>query len=197
MKHILHIQNLKKLKLLSKIFENLLALGAWAVPCLEEPPAVPLCPQPVPTKQDFTAAIPGGNYYLSAQTFYYQELSRMRAWKISLFLQNSWKKCKGRSESSGAYGEKDTSCAFPENQHHFQQGTADGLGWEWSHWLGRLLASNASQLSIPCRAVWWFLITSLTKPLETGESLTIAGMAWDLCGQVLTLLLMQFILSTV
>lgn len=32
---------LKKLKLLSKIFENLLALGARAVPCLEESPTAP------------------------------------------------------------------------------------------------------------------------------------------------------------
>lgn len=42
------------------------------------------------------------------------------SWKISLCLQNSWEECKGRSENSGAYGEKDTSCALPEKQHNFQ-----------------------------------------------------------------------------
>lgn len=140
------------------------------------------CPQPVPTKQGCTAAGAAGNPSLSAQTFYYPELSRMRAWKILLCLQNSWKKCKGRSESSGAYGEKDPSCAFPENQHHFQQGTAAGLGWQWSHCLGGVLPSNA-HFSLQSCVVTFDHIPDQT--LWNWGNLTIAGICvgrfWHFC----------------
>lgn len=199
MKHILHIQNFKKFKLLSKIFENLLALGARAVPCMEESPTVPLCPQQCPPNRGLQQQCLGTLPITPCQLRHSYTKS-FPGWEPERFYFAYRIHEKNAKEEVKA-------------QEHMERRIQAVLSLKTSITSNRVLLLGWAGNEVTALGDCWVLmqVSSVClaelggdfwsdhwpNPSELGGSLTLGGKVWVLCGQILTLLLMQFILSTV